>query len=101
MELEHAADDHRDQRLLHLDPVAGDVTIEPVLAVELVEIRVPGARNLVEAPRHVELLVEAQERLPVVRAPIVAVAEVRPDERPDRAQLAYAALELASGRLPV
>ena len=34
MELEHAADDHGDQRLLHLDPVAGHVTVEAVLAVE-------------------------------------------------------------------
>src|SRR3989441_9747862 len=35
VELEHAADDHRDQRLLHLDPVGGHVAVEPVLAVQL------------------------------------------------------------------
>ena len=44
MELEHAADDHGDQRLLHLDPVAGHVTVEAVLAVEDVHVRVVARR---------------------------------------------------------
>jgi hypothetical protein len=38
MELEHAPDDHRDQGLLHLDPVAGHVAVEAVLAVERVHV---------------------------------------------------------------
>src|SRR5262245_59751770 len=101
MELEHAADDHRDQRLLHLDPVAGDVAVEPVLAVEVVEVRVPGPRALVEPPRHVELLVQAVERVPVVRVPEVAVHQIRPDERADRAELPHAPDELAGGQVHV
>src|SRR5438876_7713611 len=97
MELEHAADDHRDQGLLHLDPVAGDVTIEAVLAIELVEVRVPGAGALVEPPGHVELLVEGVEGIPVVRMPVVAVHEIGADEGPDSAELPNAPHELTAG----
>jgi hypothetical protein len=34
VELEHATDDHGDHGLLHLDPVAGHVAVEAVLAVQ-------------------------------------------------------------------
>ncbi len=101
MELEHPADDHRDERLLHLDPVARHVPVEAVLAVEHVHVRVPGAGPLVEAPRDVQLLVQGVERIPVVRVPVVAVDQVRPDERPDRAQLAHAPVQLAAGQVHV
>ena len=38
VELEHATHDEGDQGLLHLDPVAGHVAIEPVLPVEHVHV---------------------------------------------------------------
>src|SRR2546426_10650133 len=97
MEFEHAADDHRDQGLLHLDPVAGDVTIKAVLAIELVEVRVPGAGALVEPPGHVELLVEGVEGVPVVRMPVVGVAEVGAGEGPDGAEGPEGPHALAAG----
>ena len=91
MELEHAADDHRDQRLLHLDPVAGHVTVEAVLAVEVVHVRVVRAHVPRGSPtsRSSSSCI-AVERIPVVRVPVVPVDEVRPDERADGAELAHA-----------
>ena len=41
VKLEDPCDDHRDQRLLHLNPVAGDVAIKSILPVEHVHVRVP------------------------------------------------------------
>ncbi len=96
VELEHAAHDHRNEGLLHLDPVAGHVTVEAVLPVERVHVRIPRARPLVEAPRDVELLVHAVERIPVVRVPVVAVDQVRPHERPDRAEVLDTAEQLGA-----
>src|SRR5207247_7214835 len=90
MELEHAADDHRDQRLLHLDPMAGHVAVEAVLTVELDHVGVEGAHTLVESPGHVELFVQAVEGLPVVRAPVATVADSRPTGAPYGAELPHA-----------
>ena len=101
MEFEHAADEHRDQRLLHLDPVARHVTVEPVLAVELDHARVGRAHALVKAPGHVELFVHGVERVPVVRVPVVAVHEVRPEGRSDRAELPHAPDQLPAGQVHV
>ena len=101
MELEHAADDHRDQRLLHLDPVGGHVAIEPVLAVQLDHAGVQGAHALVESPGHVELLVRTVERVPVVRVPVVAVHQIRPNEGPDGAELPDAPHELPARQVDV
>ena len=60
-----------------------------------------GAHALVEAPRHAEVLVDRVERIPVVRVPVVAVHQVRADERSDGAQLAHAPHELAAGEVHV
>ncbi len=101
MELEHAPDDHGQQRLLHLDPVTGDVTVEAILPVQHVHVRVPGAGALVESPGHVELFVQRVERLPVVRVPVVAVHEVGPDEGADGSELLDAPKQLPAGEVHV
>ena len=101
MELEGAADDHRDQRLLHLDPVTGHVAVEAILAVQLDHARVDGAHALVKPPRDAELFVDGVERIPVVRVPVAPVHEVRPDERPDGAEVPHAAHQLAAGQVDV
>ena len=101
MELEHAAHDHGDQGLLHLDPVAGHVAVEAVLPVQHVHVRVPRPRALVEAPRDVQALVQAVERIPVVGVPVVAVDQVGTQEGPDRAHLSHAAEQLPAGEMDV
>src|SRR5262249_35157397 len=70
-------------------------------AVELVHVRVPSPGALVEAPRHVEILVRAVEGIPVVGMPEATVHEIGADEGTDGTQLTHAAHQLATGEMHI
>ena len=101
MELEHSADDHGDQCLLHLDPVAGNMAIEPVFPIEHVHVGVPSAGSLVEAPGHVQFLVYAVEGVPVVGVPVAAIHQVGAHKGRHGAQVLYTAHEFLAGEVHV
>jgi hypothetical protein len=76
VEFKHPPDDHGNECLLHLNPVAGHVAIEAVFAVQRIHVGIPGPGALMEPPGHIEFFMQTVERLPVIRVPEVAIHEI-------------------------
>ncbi len=93
VKFEHAANDHRDQGLLHFNPVAGHVAVEAVFVVQRIHIGILGARAFVESQGDIEIFVHIVQRIPVVGVPVVVVDQVGAQERAHRAEFGHAAIE--------
>ena len=101
IEFEDAAEHQRDQRQLHLGRVAGDMAHEAVFAKARLDRRIVGAGALMEAQRHVEVLQQAVERVPVRRMPVAAVDVIGPHKGADRAVILDAAIKLLASEVNV
>ena len=101
VEFEHTRNQHRDQCLLHLDPMTGHVPIETVLAIQHVHMAVMGAGAFVETHRNVELAMHLEQRIPIIGMPEMSVDRIRPHERADGPQLVDAAHQFGARHIHV